>query len=101
MMKLIESVTELANVKGNDWEQISRSSQNYIEVLCNSNSQEIKEMIKFVYENYYMECPFWAKLIAFKILILENPEDDELRQWAVADSKMFGSPEWSEIVSNW
>ncbi|MDQ3192189.1 MAG: hypothetical protein M3Q58_11410 [Bacteroidota bacterium] len=101
MNRLIKAVTEIIVIEDNDWKRITIVSQEYIKTLTSSSTDEIKEMIDFVYKNYYMECPFWVKLIAFKILLLQNPNDEEVKKWAVADVQMFGNPEWTEIVEKW
>jgi hypothetical protein len=101
MSKLNKAIEQILQIKDYDWEKIALSSHQYIEVLSLSSSDEIKEMIRYVYEHYYMECPFWVKLIAFKMLLLQNPDDEEIKQWAKADAEMFGGPEWKEAVSNW
>jgi hypothetical protein len=101
MSKLNMAIEQLVQVKGDDWEKIALASNHFVETLSLSSSEEIKGMIKYVYEHYYMKCPFWAKLIAFRILLLQNPNDEEAKQWATADAEMFGGPEWKEAVGNW
>ena len=99
MSELNKAIEQLIKVEGYDWKKIASSTHYYIEVLSISNSEEIKDMIRFVYENYYMECPLWAKLIAFRILILQNPDDVEIKQWVKADLEMFYGIGWQEILN--
>lgn len=101
MNKLVVAVEEIIRVKGYDWKKIAKTSSQYIEVLSISDPKEIKEMISIVYETHYMECPFWVKLIAFKILLLHNSKDEEVKQWLMADAQMFGGPDWEEKVKSW
>jgi hypothetical protein len=75
-------------------DEFNVSIQEYIETLSVSKASEIKDMIDFIYEEYYMECPFWVKLIAFRILISEFPDDDEMKKWLEADARMFYGPDW-------
>jgi len=101
MNKLIKTITQLIEIEGYDWEKLFFASKQYIETLSSSSSQEIEGMLQYIYDNYYIECPFWARLIAFRILVLQNPDNEEIKRWAKNDIIMFGGPEWKDIVKEW
>ena len=102
MSKLIETLKNLMQVEGYDWEKLYLASTHYIETLSLSSSNEIKEMLQYVYDHYDTEtCPFWTRLIAFRLLVAQNPNDEEIKKWAEADATMFGGPEWKNVVKKW
>ena len=100
-MKLKKAIQNLCLLDDKNLDSGYVFAEDYILILSSSSSHEIKEMIIYVLENYYMECPFWAKTIAFRILINKNPNDKEIIEWAIADALMFGDPEWGKIIKGW
>lgn len=101
MNKLIDAIEQLMNIKGYDWQKLFLASTHYIETLSLSDSDEIKEMLKYIHEHHFMDCPFWAILIAFRLLVAQNPNDEEIKYWALSDLGVFGNPELDKKIENW
>ena len=102
MNRLIKAIEQLMQIKGNDWEKLYRASSYYIEILSISSADEIEAMLDYFYKNFATETtPFWARLIAFKILVLQKPNNNKIKQWAINDALMFGGPEWKKEVEKW
>lgn len=98
---LLKSFHRLIQVDTLDYELIHKTSTDLIIALMKSDSKEIKELLEFIHNNYYMECPFWVRVTAFRILLALNPNDRELKEWAIGNFSMFGGPSWKNEVLKW
>ena len=102
MNKLIDALEQIIQINNTDWKKIFSASINFIEVLSISTAEEIEEMLDYVYKHRYLECPFWARLIAFRLLILLKPNDERIKQWAINDVSAFTDPILEkEIKKRW
>jgi len=70
----------------------------YIEALTGSPAEDIEVMLRTMFDKYYSEFPFWARLIAFRLLCLLEPENDSFKKWAQGDVSAFGGPWWDNKV---
>ena len=77
-MKLKKAIQNLCLLDDKTFNLGYGFAEDYILILSSSSNHEIKDMIVYVLENYYMECPFWAKIIAFRILINNSSNDKEI-----------------------
>lgn len=73
----------------------------YIEKICLASSEQIIEALEFMYERYYFGFPFWARLLAFRILLTLKPDDDSIRKWAIEDIESNDSPGWEDHIRKW
>ena len=100
--KPLNRLKQLVNIRGKDWKKLYTTSTKYIEDLSHSSGADIEEMLNYVYEHYLLECPFWARLIAFRMLVLQNPNDEKMKQWAASDIKFFCDPVLEKlIIKSW
>ena len=96
--KVLSSAQKIMSIDSNNFPELLIANNEYIETLAQSNASEIKDMLENLLGENYLEFPFWARLIAFRILCLLEPEDIDLKKWAEGDISALGGPEWDNVI---
>jgi len=65
----------------------------FIETLTFSQADSIVSMLDEMLRTSFIEFPVWARNLAFRLAILQRPDDAELLRRAAADLRCFG-PDW-------
>ena len=100
MNNLISIVEQMMKIN-NDWKKLYEVTTNYIETLSVSSSDEIHEMLQYVDKHYFLEFPYWARLIAFRILVLMKPNDLKIKHWVTSVLGVFGDPKRDKEIEKW
>jgi len=96
--KVLLSARQIISIDSDNKEELLIANQNYIEAVCLSSIDELKHMLTVMLNEDYMSFPFWARLLAFRILCSLTPNDTDLKNWAESDISAFGGPEWDNKI---
>ena len=89
-MTLIESTDKMMELPNLDSERASR----FIELLAQSDRQDIMALLDHILEKYYIEFPFWARLLAYRLAYLQDINDKHFRERFGKMLLTFGGPEY-------
>lgn len=67
----------------------------FIELLAFSSFDEIIELLDRIDADYWTEFPVWARMLAYRLVSLLEPQNAEIRERAAAGLHSFG-PDWDE-----
>jgi len=91
--KVLMAAEKLISIDSDDYKNLLSANDLYIEALTGSSATEIETMLRTILDKDYLILPFWARLIAFRLLCLLEPENDSFKKWAEGDISAFSDPE--------
>lgn len=97
--KLIDAALALMSIQGENWEDLFIASKNYIEVISLSSLSEIEQLFLICQEKYLLEFPFWARLIAGKLILLQTTSFEK-KEWVKSILKLYDGYNHNEIIDN-
>lgn len=96
---LIDAAESLMSIQGEKWENLYLASKNYVETISLASLPEIEQMFLFCQEKYLLEFPYWARLIAGKLILLQTTSVEKT-EWVKSILKLYGGPEQNSIIDN-
>lgn len=97
MNDLVEQLNKVIALSENDNSRYYEELVILMEQLTFKSSAEIMVMIDYAHEHYFLELPILVRNLAFRLAILQDPENVSLLERAASDLSLF-SPDWDEEV---
>jgi hypothetical protein len=94
-MKLIEKSDKLMSYSNLD--QVA--CEEFINELTFSNLEEIVELLIHVRENYEFEFPLWARMLSYRLALLQEPENQKVLELAGIGILTFGDPYYNDLAN--
>ncbi|MEO6882701.1 MAG: hypothetical protein ABI199_01610 [Bacteroidia bacterium] len=72
------------------------------EALAFGSVEEIEALIREIEKDFNksFETPFWIKIVALRILVSNQPNNKEYREWLNNTMSLYGAG-WEKEVENW
>lgn len=81
-----------------DYKKLFTLHRSLIELVCCSNVSALKEFLNSQDGNDFYYMPFDLKVLVFKLVVLQDPEDTEMLNWAINDLSWFARPDSTILV---
>ena len=82
-----------------NYKLVFQSMCDLVETLTFSDAEEIKAFLKEKNQEDILSVPFWFRTLAFKLLVLKNPDNKNIDQ-AINDLMIFGE-EWADEIAQY
>ncbi len=73
----------------------------YVEALCFASKSDIIKLLEYADEKYGMQFSFWARLLAFRMALLQSPNDPDLLEWTGSMLLTYGAPDYDETANEY
>jgi len=91
LLRAAQALVEASN--GNADGRTRLAMRNYAELVTFAPVDEILDMLEVVFAEDWMAMPPWARNLAYRLAVLQRPDDAALLREAAADLFSFG-PDW-------
>ncbi|MGB4771432.1 MAG: hypothetical protein WBP58_08235 [Chitinophagaceae bacterium] len=72
-----------------DYKKLFTLHCSLIELICSSSVSSLKEFLNSQNDDDFYHMPFDLKVIVFKLVVLQDPEDTEMLNWAINHLSWF------------
>jgi hypothetical protein len=99
MSELKQVAQELADeVESGTVSDLSPASRRFIERVTFADADAILDMLRDSIERDLMALPVWARNLAYRLAVLQRPNDQALLREAAVDLLYWG-PDWDEVAA--